>query len=375
MAVLSVPLAELRTRLSVKWRLYEPDILPMWVAEMDTHMHPAVRQTVTEALDRGDTGYAYGTGYADAFSAMAAERWGWHLAPSAQIRRGPDVMASILGVLLATTEPGDGVMINPPVYAPFREVITGYGRRVVEAPLTMDGRLDLGTVEQGLTGPDAPRAYLLCSPHNPTGSVHTAAELTAVMQLANRANVQVIVDEIHARLVDPGTTFVPIQTVPGGERAITVTSAGKAWNLAGFKAGLVIAGPEATQVLLAPPVAGQSTAHLANLAHTAALVHAQDWVDELVVEIAANKALLAELLATHLPGALYSPKPGTYLAWVDCTALGLASPARIFRDRGRVALSSGSQFARSHQQWVRINLACSPDLIREGVTRMAASLA
>ncbi len=374
MALLSVPLDELRTRVSVKWRLYEPDILPMWVAEMDTRMHPSVKKTVVDALDRSDTGYAFGTEYAEAFAVMAASRWGWQLSPASQIRRGPDVMASILAALLAVTEPDDAVVINPPVYAPFRQVITSYGRRVLEAPLTASGRLDLAAIEEVLTGAETPRAYLLCSPHNPTGTVHSEAELASLMELANRSGVQVIADEIHACLVDPGTTFVPVQRVPGGERAITVTSAGKAWNLAGFKAGLTIAGPEATAVLASPAISGQSTPHLANLAHTAALAHAQEWVDELVTELAANKQLLAAELANRLPEVGYQPMAGTYLAWVDCSKLGLASPARTFRDRGRVAFSGGSQFAPSHQQWVRINLACSPDLVREAVKRMAASL-
>jgi cystathionine beta-lyase len=341
---------------------------------MDTRMPPAVKQTVVDALDRSDTGYAYGTDYAEAFAAMAADRWGWQLSPADQIRRGPDVMASILAVLLAVTEPGDAVLINPPVYAPFRQVITGYGRRILEAPLTASGRLDLAAVEQALTGAETPRAYLLCSPHNPTGVVHSEAELASLMELANRSGVQVIADEIHACLVDPGTSFVPVQRVPGGERAITVTSAGKAWNLAAFKAGLTIAGPEATAVLASPAVAWQSTPHLANLAHTAALVHAQDWVYELATELAANKQLLATELASQLPQVEYQPQPGTYLAWVDCSKLGLQSPGRTFRDRGRVAFSGGSQFAPSHRQWVRINLACSPDLVREAVKRMAASL-
>jgi cysteine-S-conjugate beta-lyase len=371
MSVLSVPLEELRTRLSAKWRHYSPDILPMWVAEMDTRMHPAVRQVVVDALERSDTGYATGTAYADAFADMAATRWNWKLSASTQIRRGPDVMSSMISVLLSVTQPGDAVVINPPVYAPFREIILNYGRRVVEAPLTAAGRLDLTALEPAMA---EATAYLLCSPHNPTGAVHTAAELTEVMALANRMRVQVIVDEIHACLVDPGTTFTPIQTVAGGERAITVTSAGKAWNLAGFKAGLTIAGSAVTDVLAKGPVAGQSTPHLANLAHSTALTHAQNWVDDLVVEIAANKKLLAEELADKLPALSYQPAEGTYLAWVDCTGLGLANPAREFRERGRVAFSSGAQFAASHRQWVRINLACSPELVREAVSRMASSL-
>jgi cystathionine beta-lyase len=375
MALLSVPLAELRSRTSLKWRTYDPDVLPLWVAEMDARIQPEVARTVIAACERGDTGYPQGTAYAEAFAAMAERRWGWEVSAKRQVRRAGDVMNSILAVLEATTAQGDAVVINPPVYPPFRAVVSGYGRRIVEAPLTPDGRLDPAAIEAAFAGPDAPTAYLLCSPHNPNGTVHTSAELEAVMALANRHNVQVIVDEIHAPLVDPGTQFVPLLTVPGGERAISVTSAGKAWNLAAFKAGLVITGAEATGVLAKlPPLAQGSSGHFANLAHTTALAECQDWVDELRSELAANKALLAEQLAARLPALSYRPAAGTYLAWVDCSPLGLADPATQFRERGRVAFSPGTMFAASHAQWVRINLACSPEVVVEAVERMAASL-
>lgn len=375
MTLLSLSLDELRSRSSLKWRNYPADVLPMWVAEMDVAMHPAVRDALLAAIDHGDTGYPHGTAYAEAFAAMADARWAWNLDVPAQVRRAGDVMNSVLAVLEATTSPGDAVVINPPVYPPFQLVVSGYQRRICEAPLTPEGRLDLSSLEAAFAGPDHPRAYLLCSPHNPTGTVHTAAELTAVMELAARYDVRVIVDEIHACLVDPGSTFVPLLTVPGGERAISVTSAGKAWNLAGVKAGLVVAGGDATDLLDAlPPLALHSSGHLANLLHTTALTHAQDWVDELVVEIAANKQLLARELATQLPEVAYAPAEGTYLAWVDCSGLGLSSPSGRFLDAGRVAFSPGVGFARSHAQWVRINLACSPDLVVEGVRRMAASV-
>jgi cystathionine beta-lyase len=285
-------------------------------------------------------------------------------------------MNSVLAVLDACTAPGDSVVINPPVYPPFRQVVTGYRRHITEAPLTDAGRLDLETLEAAFAGPDQPSAYLLCSPHNPTGVVHTAAELTAVMSLAERYGVRVIVDEIHACLVDPGVAFVPLLAVPGGDQAVSVTSAGKAWNLAGFKAGLIVAGAGVTGILKdLPPLAQQSTGHLANIAHTAALTHAQGWIDEAVAEIAHNKAVLATELAAQVPQARYLPTEGTYLAWVDCSGLGLKDPSRHFVEAGRVAFSPGVNFARSHQQWVRINLACSPDLVSEGVRRMAASLA
>lgn len=375
MALLSLTLDELRARTSLKWRTYDPDVLPMWVAEMDTALQPAVRDALLGAVERSDTGYPHGTAYAEAFAAMTATRWDWQLDVPAQVRRAGDVMNSVLAVLEATTSPGDAVVINPPVYPPFRQVVSGYRRRITEAALTPSGRLDLASLEAAFAGPDQPKAYLLCSPHNPTGVVHTREELAAVMALAERFGVRVVVDEIHACLVDPGTAFVPLLTVPGGEQAVCVTSAGKAWNLAGFKAGLIVAGAAATDVLGAlPPLAQQSSGHLANLAHTAALTHAQDWIDELVGEIAANKQVLASELAAHLPDVAYTPTEGTYLAWADCSGLGLADPSRHFLDMGRVAFSPGANFARTHRQWVRINLACSPDLVVEGVRRMAASV-
>jgi len=375
MALFSLPLEALRNRQSLKWCTYPPDVLPMWVAEMDVALQPPVRDALEAALDSGDTGYPHGTAYAEAFAAMAASRWGWQLDVPTQVRRAGDVMNSVLAVLDAISEPGSAVVINPPVYPPFRQVISGYRRRIVEAPLTPSGRLDLAGLEAAFAGHERPGTYLLCSPHNPSGAVHTAAELTAVMALAERYGVRVVVDEIHACLVDPGTTFVPVLTVPGGERAISVTSAGKAWNLAGFKAGLIIAGAEVTGVLAElPPLAQQSTGHLANLAHTAALTSCQGWIDELVVEIEANKALLAQELARKLPAAGYTPSEGTYLAWVDCSSLGLANPARDFLETGRVAFSAGINFGAAHRDWVRINLACSPDLVIEGVARMAATV-
>lgn len=374
MPILSLTEAELRTRQSLKWRAFAPDILPLWVAEMDVAMHPAVRRALADAAERGDTGYPFGRGYAEAFAAMAADRWGLALDEPRQVKQSGDVMNGVLAVLSTTTVPGDRIIINPPVYPPFRAVITGYGREVVEVPLTAEGRLDLPAVQAAVA--TRPAAYLLCSPHNPNGTVHTAEELAAVATACAENGVQLVVDEIHARIVDPGVAFTSILSVPGGEHAIAVTSAGKAWNLAAFKAGLIIGGLETGTILAKlPPLALGAMGYWAAIAHTAAMREAQDWVDEVSAEIAANKLLLSSLLAEKLPGARYLPGQGTYLAWVDCSSLGLRNPAVDFRDTGRVAFSPGRDFSAAHAQWVRINLACSPALLTEAVDRMAATVA
>ena len=373
MTIFSLTEAQLRTRRSLKWSTYDSDVLPLWVAEMDAAVQPSVRETVVSALDRGETGYPSGTEYADAYRASAADRWGLRLDPS-QVRRGGDVMNAVLCVLEKVTDPGDGIVISAPVYPPFWMVTSGYRRRTVSVDLTPEGRLDLDALERAFAADDV-KAFLLCSPHNPTGTVHTAQELAGVAALANQHGVRLVVDEIHAWLVDPGTTFVPILSLPEARGAVVAISAGKAWNLAAFKAGLYVGGESALDVLEnLPPLATQSTGHLGSMAHATALRDEQPWVDEVCVEVAANKQLLSDLLHALVPGAHYTPSPGTYLAWVDCTALGLKNPARHFEDVGRVAFSPGLNFSRAHGQWVRVNLATSPAIITQAVERMASSL-
>lgn len=379
---LSLTEAELRTRTSMKWRTYAPDVLPLWVAEMDVHLLPEVTDAVGAALRRGDTGYPAGPEYAEAFADLAGERWGWRPEPATEIRRSGDVMGAILQLLLGNTSEGDGVLINPPVYPPFWDVVRGYRRRLVEVPLTEAGRLDVPAIEAVLAGPERPRAYLLCSPHNPTGVVHTAAELAAVADACARHDVLLVADEIHAPLVDAGTPFVPLLSLPEAQGAIVCTSAGKGWNLPAFKAGLFVRGRDAQGLFdTLPPLAMGAMGQMAKIAHTAAMRHGRAWVDEVMAEVTANKRLLAELLAARLPEVRYRPEPGTYLAWVDCSALRLDHPQAHVLQHGRVAFNSGTAFgggsgptAERYRQFVRVNLATSRAILTEAVDRMARSL-
>lgn len=363
----------------MKWRTYPADVLPLWVAEMDVPLAEPIVRAVTEALALGDTGYPVGTAYAEALAAFAAERWGWDGLEVERTAIVPDLMLGVVEMLKLVTGPGDPVVVNPPVYPPFFQFVEHLDRRIAEAPLGADGRLDLDALEEAYrrAGAGGGRAaHLLCSPHNPTGTVHTARELSAVAALARRYGVRVVADEIHAPLTAAGVAFVPYLAVPGAESGLSVMSASKAWNLAGLKAALAVAGPGAAADLARlPEEVSHGPSHVGILAHTAALREGTAWLDALLGGLDDNRRLLAALLAERLPGVRYRPGEATFLAWLDCRALDLGDdPAAVFLERGRVALNSGLTFGAGGAGHVRLNLATSPEILTEGVRRMAAAV-
>ncbi|MEU6089454.1 aminotransferase class I/II-fold pyridoxal phosphate-dependent enzyme [Streptomyces sp. NPDC047085] len=373
----ALSLERLRRRTSMKWR----DVLPLWVAEMDVPLAEPVVRAVTDALALGDTGYPAGTAYAEALAGFAAKRWNWDGVAVERTAIVPDVMLGVVEMLKLVTGPGDPVIVNAPVYPPFYQFIAHMDRRVVDAPLGADLRIDLDVLEETFrtataTADSGRAAFLLCSPHNPTGTVHTAAELAAVADLAERHGVRVVADEIHAPLVAPAVTYVPYLSVPGAERGLSLMSASKGWNLAGLKAALALAGPGAAADLARmPEEVSHGPSHLGVIAHTAALSEGSGWLDALLAGIDANRRLLTALLAEHLPGIRHRPAEATYLAWLDCRALGLGDdPAQAFLDRGRVALSSGLPFGTGGTGHVRLNLGTSPEILTEAVRRMATAL-
>jgi bifunctional pyridoxal-dependent enzyme with beta-cystathionase and maltose regulon repressor activities len=385
-------LQQLRRRTSMKWRAHADDVLPLWVAEMDVMLAPTVADALRRAIDIGDTGYPRGKAFAEAVSEFASQRWQWRDLEVGRTAIVPDVMLGVVEMLRLVTDRGDSVVVNPPVYAPFYAFVSHDGRRVIEAPLDVDGRVDLGALEEAFARASASGgkvAYLLCNPHNPTGSVHTVEELRGVADLARRFGVRVVSDEIHAPIILSGSRFVPYLTVPGAEDALALTSASKAWNLSGLKAALAIAGPEAAADLRRmPEEVSHGPSHLGVIAHAEAFRSGGDWLDTLLNGLDANRTLLADLVAEHLPGVKYLWPQGTYLAWLDCRELGfdeetadglavvadLAGPARWFLDHARVALSSGHVFGTGGAGHVRLNFATSKAILAEAISRMGRAI-
>ncbi|MDZ5445967.1 MalY/PatB family protein [Micromonospora sp. 4G57] len=382
-------LDELRQRSSVKWRMHPPDVLPLWVAEQDVPLAPPVADALRRAIDLGDTGYAHGTAYAEALGEFAARRWGWHDFRVDHTRVVPDVMMGVVEALRLVTDPGDAVVVCSPVYPPFYAFVSHAGRQVIEAPLGPDLRMDPAALDEAFRRARAcgrRPAFLLCNPHNPTGVVHRRDELEAVAELAGRHGLRVISDEIHAPLVLPGTHFTPYLTVAGAQNAFALASASKAWNLAGLKAALAVAGPQAAADLeRMPEEVSHGPSHLGVIAHTAAFRAGGPWLDLLLDGLDGNRTLLAK----HLPSVKFHRPEGTYLAWLDCTGLGIATeqpdgepgvasdvagPAKMFLDRARVALSSGHVFGSGGAGFVRLNFATSPTILTDAVTRMGRAV-
>lgn len=355
----ALTLADLRARRSIKWRLYGDQVLPLWVAEMDVPLAEPVTAALAEAVAAGDTGYAFPVELPSAFARFAGRHWGWDVDP---VRCHPvsDVMSGVREVLKVLTDPGDGVVICPPVYHPFFEVPPSVGRPVVPVPL-VDGALDLAGIDAALAA--GARAVLLSSPHNPTGRVWSAAELDVLDEVVGRYDAWVLADEIHAALTLPGAVFSPY-LLSGERRAVALVSASKAFNLAGLKAALVVAGSAEVQSRLQqlPVDLPYLMGHLGAIASTAAFDHGDAWLAELLAHLDKQRSHVG----AHLPpGVTWTPPQAGYLAWFH---YGTPSPAAAALERG-VALVEGTDFGLDG--YARLNFGTTTEVLSEALRRLS----
>ena len=375
----ALPIDELRQRTSTKWRKYGEDVLPFFVAETDYALAPEITRVLTRAVELGDTGYTPpDPGVREAFAGFAERRWNWTVDPSHVFWTG-DVMMGVVEILRRVIEPGDRVVVMPPVYPPFYDTVEEAGGVVERVPLVSADagwEIDLLGVEAALAG--GARAVLLCNPHNPTGTVHTPESLAALADIAEGFGAAVISDEIHAPLTYAPQTFTPFLAASQSARRVgyAVTSASKTFNLAGLKCAVMIGGgDDQAKVLRALPWEVEwRTGLFGALSNVAAYSPESDeWLESLLAALDANRVLLADLLAEHLPQARYLPPDAGFLAWVDVSAYGWGdNPAvKVLRD-AKVALHHGPLFGVEGKGHVRINFGCAPELLREAVERIGA---
>ncbi len=379
MDVTADPLSLLRERTSMKWRSYPEDVLPLFVAEMDFPLPEPVKRALHDAVDRSDTGYvAPVNGLADAFAGFAARRWDWRVEP-AHVASTTDVSVAIVESLRQVIRPGDPVVINPPVYPPFFDMVPEAGGVVLEVPLVEGAtgwNLDLEGLERAFA--EGARAFLLCNPHNPLGLPHSAQDLIAVAELAARYDVTVVSDEVHAPLTHPDGSFTPFLSVSAeaAEYGICVTAASKAWNLAGLKCAVMVTASERMRQHVArmPQEVNWRTSQFGLFASIAAFTDCESWLDGVVGALHSNRILLGDLLEAQLPGVGYRQPRASYLAWLDFRSLGWGDdPAQVALERSKVALHPGPLFGREGRGFARLNFACSPEVLSEAVSRLAAA--
>lgn len=370
-------LTELRKLHSSKWLRYPADVLPMHVAEMDFEVDPGVRAVLAEMVAKSDLGYLGPIPeVAAAFVGFAERHWGW-TPDAAQIRMTTDVGVGVVEVIRALSRPGDKVIINSPVYHSFYMWLDELHLITVDAPLIheRDGwRLDLAAIETQFK--DGARFILLSSPHNPVGRIHTLEELTAIAELSNKYHAYVISDEIHAPLTYADQKFVPYLSIPAAQRrGIMVTSSSKAFNFAGLKAAIIGSQNEEMfkELNVIPEANHWRASLLGGFAMAKAFADGDKWLAETMAQLDHNRKIVKELLAKYLPEAKYEIPQNSYLAWVDISCLGLGDKAcELLIENQKVAFNPGTEFGAQYGAYIRLNFATSPEIIEEGIKRLAS---
>ncbi len=367
---------------SYKWTKYAPDVLPFWIADMDFPVAPAIVAALHERLSRG-LGYhqvggdptlkalLLGKLAADGLSGLEAQH----------ISFLPGVVPGLYAAVLALTQPGDEVITFTPIYPPFLTAAGAAGRIAREVPLarTEQGyQLDWQALEQAVT----PRSKLLmlCHPHNPTGRVWTADELSQLADFALRHNLYVVSDELHADLrYSDAIPYQPFATVNPAlmPRVVMLTGPCKAYNTAGLGIGAMICSDTDVLRQLDSTLAGVSAppSALSVTMWQAALRHGSPWLSDTVQYLQQNRDLVTEFMARRLPQVPYFAPQATYLAWLDLRGFAQADHMQQYLlEEAKIALNDGPTFGQGYQGFVRLNFATRRNLLQEGLDRLAAAL-
>lgn len=366
-------------RTSAKWRAYDADVLPAWIAEMDLDLAPCVAQALHGAIDRGDTGYRWNGDLPESLVQFSDRRFGWSF-PTKHVVVLQDVLTGMAEAMRALTGERDSVVITPPIYPPFFNVTRSIAKRgIVEVPL-FDDAYDLDGLDSAFARPEV-TAFLMCHPHNPTGHVADVQTLRTIAELARKHGVTVISDEIWAPLTWGDESFTPYLSIDSELTApdVALVSASKAFNLAGLKCAQIVAGSTQTAQRLReaiPMEVTYGTGHLGIIASITAYREGDAWLADTVDLLASNMRLLEQELAAALPEIAFHAPAATYLAWLDCRALELGDdPAAVFLERGRVAFNAGHLYGDVGKGFVRVNIATDPQIVVEIVNRMSEAVA
>ena len=354
----------------------DPNVISFSVAEMRLNLAPEITRGMHEIVDKGCFGYAppEKERFDAALKAWMKNRHGWDIDPKKTIQTAGVVTA--MGIAIrALTAPGDGVIIQPPIYPPFAGSVTGNGRRVVENPLAVrDGRYTMDFDDLREKAKDA-KLLMLCSPHNPVGRVWTREELETLGEICLEHDLYVLADEIHFDLDFTGNHLVLTQAVPAlRDRAIICTAPSKTFNLAGNAlSNIIIENDDLREKFEQDQTVhcGHFLGTFAYAATTAAYEGGAGWLDALLAHLQTNRAVLERRLEAMISGASLTPLEGTYLQWVDLSCLGLSQEELMKKlDSAQVIVNDGATFGTGGAGHIRFNLACPTRCIEEAMDRL-----
>lgn len=359
------------------------DVLPLWVADMDFRAPEPVLEALRHSVDHGIFGYSdVKAGYYDAVSQWFLQRFRWQTQPEWLVKT-PGVVFALAMAVRALTQPGDNVLIQPPVYYPFFSVIRDNGRTVIESELVYQhGRytIDFEDFERKIVEHQV-KLFLLCSPHNPVGRVWTLEELQQIGEICLRHDVFVVSDEIHCDFAfeeHPHNTFLSAN--PGlAEKTIVCTAPSKTFNLAGLQVSNIWIPDKQIRANFLKEIDRSGYSQLNSLglvACQAAYTSGGEWLEQCRSYLRANLDFLRGFLAEYLPEIQLVEPDGTYFAWLDCSGLGLERRALndLVINRAKLWLDAGHIFGKNAGQFQRIVLACPKATLEKALLQLKAAI-
>ena len=358
------------------------DVIPLWVADMDFACPPEVVEAVRARAEHPIYGYPERSdAYYASIIGWMKRRNRWDIEKE-WICYAPGVVPALNFAVQAYSKPGDSILIQPPVYYPFRASVSNNGRRLIENPLILrEGRyvMDYEGLERSIDL--STRAIILSSPHNPVGRVWEKHELERLVDICEHHGIVIISDEIHSDLIMGDIPHSCVASLSAKAAAITVTltAPNKTFNIAGLTMGSAIIPNEALREAFAAAVAdsGIGVSNVfGNVALEAAYDRGEAWLEELLVYLRGNLRLVADFMAKNIPELIVAPLEGTYLAWIDCRGLGLddAGLREFFTKKAGLWLDEGTKFGRGGSGFMRLNLACPRSLLAEALARLEKAM-
>ncbi len=354
------------------------DVIPMWVADMDFRTPPFIVNALKARLEHEVFGYSIRTrAYCDSITAWLKRRHQWEV-PEEAVVFCPGVVPALNFAVLSYTEPGDRIIVQPPVYFPFFSAVRDHGRELVYNPLILqNGRLHMDFDNLEKVASEGVRMLILSSPHNPGGSVWSEVELRKLAEICLRHDILILSDEIHCDLVYSPYRHIPLSSLSEviSDHCITTIAPSKTFNLSGFSTSSVIITNEElrrkfTATLNHLHLGGGNIA--GTVASQAAYTYGDEWVDELMAYLSENLNILENFLKNHIPGIRMLRPEATFLVWLDCRELGMDDETlnRFFLEKARLGLNRGDMFGPGGSGFMRMNVGCTKATLVQALERL-----